>query len=88
MSFKSICVYGAGALGGAIAAKLAAAGNGVTISAVARGAQRPEHQVAEIAGHVRHAQHDGPDEQERHRREPREREGREDEQRGAQARRG
>jgi len=38
MSFKSICVYGAGALGGAIAAKLAAAGNGVTISAVARGA--------------------------------------------------
>ena len=38
MSFKSICVYGAGALGGAIAAKLAVAGNGVTISAVARGA--------------------------------------------------
>jgi len=38
MSFKSICVYGAGALGGAIAAKLAAAGSDVTISAVARGA--------------------------------------------------
>ncbi|MET3854508.1 2-dehydropantoate 2-reductase [Rhizobium sp. OAE497] len=38
MSFKSICVYGAGALGGAIAAKLAVAGNGVTVSAVARGA--------------------------------------------------
>lgn len=38
MSFKSICVYGAGALGGAIAAKLASAESGVTVSAVARGA--------------------------------------------------
>lgn len=38
MSFKSICVYGAGALGGAIAAKLASADSGVTVSAVARGA--------------------------------------------------
>ncbi len=38
MSFKSICVYGAGALGGAIAAKLASTDSGVTVSAVARGA--------------------------------------------------
>ncbi|MBY5783156.1 2-dehydropantoate 2-reductase [Rhizobium leguminosarum] len=39
MSIKSICIYGAGALGGAIAAKLARqAGNDATISVVARGA--------------------------------------------------
>ncbi|MGO6783775.1 ketopantoate reductase family protein [Rhizobium ruizarguesonis] len=39
MSIKSICIYGAGALGGAIAAKLASqARNDATISVVARGA--------------------------------------------------
>ena len=39
MSIKSICIYGAGALGGAIAVKLASqAGNDATISVVARGA--------------------------------------------------
>jgi len=39
MSIKTICVYGAGALGGAIAAKLASSlGSGVVISVVARGA--------------------------------------------------
>jgi 2-dehydropantoate 2-reductase len=39
MSIKNICVFGAGALGGAIAAKLASAlGSDVTVSVVARGA--------------------------------------------------
>ncbi len=39
MSIKTICVYGAGALGGAIAAKLASSlGSDVVISVVARGA--------------------------------------------------
>lgn len=37
MPLKSICIYGAGALGGAMAAKLALAGNDLTVSAVARG---------------------------------------------------
>lgn len=38
MSIKTICIYGAGALGGAIAAKLASQpGNDITISVVARG---------------------------------------------------
>ncbi|MBX4928617.1 ketopantoate reductase family protein [Rhizobium binae] len=39
MSIKTICIYGAGALGGTIAAKLASgADNGIDVSVVARGA--------------------------------------------------
>ena len=39
MTIKSICIYGAGALGGAIAVKLASRlGDDVTVSVVARGA--------------------------------------------------
>lgn len=36
--FKTICIYGAGALGGAIAAKLASSGEQAQVSVVARGA--------------------------------------------------
>ncbi|TWF56501.1 ketopantoate reductase family protein [Neorhizobium alkalisoli] len=37
MTITNICVYGAGALGGAFAAKIAAASNGANVSVVARG---------------------------------------------------
>lgn len=40
MAIRSVCIYGAGALGGAFAAKIAhGLGSGVEVSVIARGAQ-------------------------------------------------